>query len=493
MRERRGNIFRETPEFYFWKTKSILCIIALLFLAIGEGGLFIYLFSDWLGLDPSKIGSEFTKYPISALSILSLSIVTFAGLLLLAKRVINSQKRWGWISLLFGISVIIGIMRAQQLAAVSGEGWAYFLPIIYALASFGFPFVGAVLEKILEDNWKSVKAVESTRRRLNEEELYINSLIEEKTNLRQREVDKLQKIITEYSAHYQNVEINKEKIKTEWEQFSRWLEARLAEYRLAYAFWKARQNKLVTIPRLAKELPTAMIVAIILVLFSLVGCRSSYAEEGFNITLLCDRSSSGSEFSCLQQIIQKASDLWLRKADEHGGGTFEIHLIGKGFDNADVLFSEKYPERFSGPVSVNKKKWRDNFRKKLSEKTSALPTDKGSAIAEGIFRSSLRMPENGKTLLIIASDMRQVSDNLNFEKKVPSFEEFMRWLDSKGIRPKFQNSARIAVCGVHPYTPSNTSKMKTETYVRLTSLWHRVFEKWGIKASISETCDFRDY
>ena len=117
LRARHLSFLKETPNLSLWKTNVIQSFLGLLIPCFGEIALFIYLFADWLGLDPLKISQEFLEYPVSALSIVSLSITVFIGLIMLARKALNSTKKWVWLVILFGIAVLVGSMRALQLSA----------------------------------------------------------------------------------------------------------------------------------------------------------------------------------------------------------------------------------------------------------------------------------------------------------------------------------------------------------------------------------------
>lgn len=241
-------------------------------------------------------------------------------------------------------------------------------------------------------------------------------------------------------------------------------------------------------PRPLKKLLQITGATVLAVSLSLFGSQKAFAEGSFNLLTLCDRSCSAGEFSCTPDAIKEAGRLWLEKADEAGGGVFELFLIDKGFDSTNIFLSQSYPERFPGPVTAHKKKWKNDFMQRLSEQTKNLPADKGSAIIEAIYRSSLKIPAEGETVIYIMSDMREVNEVFNFERQVPSEKTFSRWLDVKAIKPKFKGTTRFVVCGLHPYTPSDTSRMTTENYARLLKLWQAVFRKWGIEATIKEAC-----
>ena len=157
-----------------------------------------------------------------------------------------------------------------------------------------------------------------------------------------------------------------------------------------------------------------------------------------------------------------------------------------------MFFSATYPDRFPGPVMLHKRKWNNDFLRTLSERTKSLPSNMGSSIAEAIFRASLRSMRDGQNEFYILSDMRQQNSTFNFERRVPSGRAFACWLRSQGMVPKWGESTLITICGMHPYTPNNTSKMTSQNYNALVKVWQVVFTDWHVSATFSETCNFKE-
>ncbi|MHB8174776.1 MAG: hypothetical protein ACYDFU_10010, partial [Nitrospirota bacterium] len=110
---------------------------------------------------------------------------------------------------------------------------------------------------------------------------------------------------------------------------------------------------------------------------------------------------------------------------------------------------------------------------------------------EAIYRSTLRL-HDGETTIFVLSDMREVNETFNFERRPPSESAFLNWITANDIKPVFKGPTKIIVCGLHPYAPGNTSPMTIRNYDRLLKLWQAVFKKWGVRATISENYDFND-
>jgi hypothetical protein len=117
----------------------------------------------------------------------------------------------------------------------------------------------------------------------------------------------------------------------------------------------------------------------------------------------------------------------------------------------------------------------------------SLPQNGGSAIAEAIYRASLRLPASGNCTIVVYSDLREVNGEFDFERRIPSYVEFRRWLDANGIKPEFPERTSLEVVGISPYSGPNTSRLTAKNYKKTIELWEQVFSEWKVNASISET------
>ena len=484
------DIWARTPNHHFLKNSLIMNRIIFMMIALGEVGAMFFLFADFLGLDPMRLGSEVVKHPLIVISTAALAAGFFLSSLVAADKALHSGKRLIWLTALAVVAILIGNMRAIQSAAMhdAGQG-VWFLTLLYAVISFMFPLAGAFYAKRASEASQITGPTESAIKRLGEQEGRYTAQLNATVRNKQVADRKLDMITSEYVKHYQNEQETRSRSRRDWELHFRNVEAHLAELRLAYQFWQGWHKRSLSIPKPLRVLAKLTAMAIIALITMSVGVLVAHAgENDYNMQVLCDRSSSMAEYYCTPEQIAEAGDYWAHKADEAGGGEFTVFLIGSGFDDTPVLLSVTYPSRFPGPVMAHKKEWRIAFLQRL--KALRLPTNRGSAIAEAIYRVSLRIPRNGETEIYVLSDMREVDDTFNSEVQPPSEQEFLKWLDRKAIRPRFTSTTKVVVSGVHPYSPDNTSRMTTENYDRLVRLWRAVFRKWGVNATISESHNF---
>jgi len=495
VREAKESLIKSSRDMYFLRNEVHRKMWPFFVIATGEIAMLFYLVSDFFGLDPLKIGENALRFPQLVFFSLFVSIGIFLMFVRLGEQVLSSKGFLqglliGSLSLLaFGV----GILRAQQIAALQmASNNSLVSPLIYSALAFGLSLCAASFKLSCEIPRKKIGEVISCSRRLDDLETLRANIFEKSMKNRARKISELENISNQYSVNYQRSKAEERSFREKWEIKLRGIEAYLAATKIACNFWENWQKRQLRLTKLLKLLSIALPL-LALLLFSLFGCRTVEAQTGFNLFIICDRSSSANEFACSKENIQEAVHVWVERADEAGGGIFEVHIIGNSFDSTQLLISESYPNRFPGPVSINKKAWRDAFFQKVSEKTSSLSNNMGSAIVEAIYRCWLRIPDIGKTLLVVASDMREVNESYNFERRVPSPEEFAQWLDSKGITPNFPSSTEMRIFGVHPHTPEGTAVMTPENYGKLIKLWQAISEKWAVKTRISELWDFGDY
>ncbi len=489
---KRSELLENTPDFHYARGESLKNRLIFFLVALGEIGAMFVLFADFFGIDPMRISSETTKHPVAVFSTVFFTIGFFIATLKIAEHVIISNYRWLWFSCLLGIAVLTGTMRAVQAnARLETDMNMWFMTLLYTVIGVIFPLAAAYYGKNWEEASQVSKSTDSMQKRLNERAAEHAVRLQEFNQARERSIKRIDQLTSEFVEHYQDAIMKKEKAIRDQDEHRKYVNSYISQLRYAYAFWAGWNARGMSMPKLIKRGMQATALLLLVLIITLSSCHKAHAEGNFHLLTVCDRSSSGGEISCTSETLRDAGAYWLRKADESGGGIFEVFLIDQGFDTTTLMFSSEYPERFPGPVSSHKKKWQNDFLKRLSAETSSLPTHRGSAVVEAIYRASLRIPDRGETLLYILSDLRQQNRDLNFEKIVPTERDFLGWLARNSISPVFKLSTRIMVCGIHPYTPDQTSRMTTGNYDRLIRLWRTVFTQWGVKASITEACSLK--
>lgn len=491
--DRLNDLMEHTPDYHFAKEETRRNLVWLVILSAGEIGVMASFFMDFFGISSLKLLKELVRQPWQVLSALAFTVAFYITSLLIAEHGLKGNRRVTCYVALALLSCLTAYFRAAQTAALGeNDANSMLLGCFFAAIGFALPVAAAVFYVRWQEAGHLVGMTDSTISRLKEQESMINEKLKRVDEERGRANENIEKITEEYVAHYQQSLTNRDISKTAWESHRRFVEGYLADTRLAYDFWTGWRQRAANIPKPARRL--IQIAGALLIGLAMLVAMShvAQAETAANFIVLCDRSSSASEFACTPTTIGALGRLWLKQADETEGGSFELFLIDRDFDSTSLLFSIAYPDHFPGPVTAHKKKWQTDFIRSLSEKTLDMPHDTGSAVVEAIFRSSLRIPKKGETTIVILSDMRELTGDgvFNFERRVPTEKEFSRWLRNRGIRPDFGNATRIIACGVHPATPSGTSKMTSQNYNQLISLWQTIFKEWRVEASISEACDF---
>jgi len=286
--------------------------------------------------------------------------------------------------------------------------------------------------------------------------------------------------IREFENAHREEETRKEAEARISETFAKRVIARLATFRFGYMMGERTKKA----PALKPVLVASIIIPLLFLLF---GCGYYGNRGGANDEVIADQSTSLGGHHLSGADLAQIGSAWVDRAERMGGGRFEILIVGKSFDDVPVFFSQEYPSKFPAPISQSKVEWRKVFINRLAEIADSLPGDGGSAIAEAIYRASLRVPTSGQSRILLHSDLREVNREFDFERIVPTYADFSRWLEANGITPAFSESTRLQVVGVHPYSGPNTSKLTAKNYDETIRLWQQVFRKWKVNASISET------
>lgn len=460
-----------TPDYPSNKDESVRNFGWFILFSLGEVTALFLFFSDWMGYsDPMKIGTEIQRHPWGLLFPAILTVSYFGMTLWVAENALAAQspiKRAFWYGCLVALALITGILRTIQTQAVSDQSMnaGILIPTMFTAMGIVLPWAAAKFAVARRTALKLVKQTDSAMSRLAEQEDVYKQRLQEAVKARKRAMKQRNDFRDEYRKGYQKVQAHLRKT-----------QRNLAGARLAFS------NGVSILGPVKKFAIGLSIIAAILLLVGSI----SHADEGkYNLKVLCDTSYSDQARSCTPTMLEKAGQYWVNKADDRGGGKFELFLIDKNFGTTELIFSESFPESFKGPVSIHKKQWREAFLQRLAQVSSRLPAGKGSNVAEAIFRSSIS-PEEGTTTLLILSDMLQVGGKWDFQKSIPSQQDFLKSLDKNSIRPTFKNGTRVIVSGLL------VRNMTPESYERLIKIWQATFVHWGLKASFYEDYAFEE-
>ena len=455
----------------------LAALVALSLLALGELAALALVVADWLGVDVARTDT-LLRHPVEAGAVLLASAGIFVASVMLASKILGDEDPLHRIIAAIGLLLLgagLGLMRASQ---IEGSGWQQ--AFIFILVTVAIPLGVAVLKRRAAATY----ALLGEWRKFQRQKRLLARRMAAVDQARRNATRDLSNVIAEFVDEYMDARSREAKARVAWLRWLETMEASLAEYRIAYLSWTAR-NGVRSVGNAA--LMKAASAFALPILLATASCTAR--PQGVYVTVLCDRSSSGAELSCPGSTILEAGRYWADAA-EGRGGSFEVWLVGRDIETTRFA-TETYPQRFKPPVSQNKRAWREAFEARLSWQIAKLPREGGSAIAEGLWRVARRLNEagSGRKVLVLASDLRQVTPGVwNFERRVPRAPEFVRWLDAEGLRVKLAGTIELLVCGFHSESPSATSHESAANYNRTRAVWEQVFESWGAAGRIREDC-----
>ena len=262
--------------------------------ALGEVGAILILFADFFGIDPLRIASEALKHPVSVFATAFFTIGFFAATLLIAERILYAKTRLPWVIALVVIALLTGMMRGMQAAALQETDLnLLFMTLLYTVIGVVFPLAAAFYAHKWREASNLTGLTESTERRLAEQEGRHTRRLNEANRRRTETLRELEQFTQEYVTHYQQALRKRESLKAAWEAHGRYVEAYLAELRLSYRFWEGWRSRGMTLPKPVKRLIQITAALLLAFIFSLlvIGGRIAHAEDGFNMMIVCDRSS----------------------------------------------------------------------------------------------------------------------------------------------------------------------------------------------------------
>ena len=391
----------------------------------------------------------------------------------------GAVRKTGIFLILLALGFLMGMMREMQAQAEnSAVQTNYFAIAFFVIAGTSVPVVVSLLKRWIGNNI-------SKKRNWEEKESQISCQIEDVskeiiavTQKRLRTEQQLEKIMEQFGEQYEKALANNRRKELLWKTFDAKLQSDMSLYSEAYRRIQSNSSALQLVPKL-KYLAVPLI-ALMMLLF---GCSRSFAADWF---VLCDRSSSSSDV-CNKDVLKDAISGWLKEAST--GDKFEVFVIGGDVYDTGHIYSVTVP-KFSAPVTRNKAQWKKTKAKEIDG--IKLPDAGKSAMFQAIWRVSQKINKKNAALILI-SDLRHVDKRYNFEKKVPSGKEFIKYLGEQGIGQINLTGHRVYICGFHPNASANTSTPTANTLIQTKSLWEEVIKSWRIKVVIQEECHFEDF
>ena len=236
---------------------------------------------------------------------------------------------------------------------------------------------------------------------------------------------------------------------------------KLADAALSWALWlRVRQSITGFFGRLgsrfsSKKRSRDTRIVSSLVLFALVGLGTGCEDlintaEPLEVVAVCDRSSSAGETSCSISDLETIYRGYVDQSHLRRGSRLSILVPGQGIDDPQWVFESSPPQQWQrGGVPQQKRSWELDESERLS--TVGLPVlDNASGLFESQWTGAGRLQArpDSRRILVIASDLRQVSGSHNFERRVPQPERFLAWLEDEQLVADL-TGIEVVVCGKH--------------------------------------------
>ncbi len=461
---------------------GLLACVAIL----AEGHLLYLQLREWLSSDQPGQYDEAGHMAVSIMIVAGMSYVVHWA---------TDEKKSGllracaWAGVIL-FSIALGLLRAYSITAderpiaiaVAGFVWitvTLFAPLVTAssLRAAAPGIAGFINSLELAFKWRRIEAMY----RADQEEA--NSMVGVLKA-------KIASLLSQFSASRKKLVDDDGSYLAMARAARRLIPALVAEWTISWRFFKRqKESKGWTIKDWV-----CVCAAIVIGAYLLMGCsppQPAKRAEPVNWIVVCDRSSSSAENpACTSVRLKAACSQWARRAVD-GGGRIELIVMGQAISDTEVSPLAEHPGRFEPPIRPNRAKWLRAVPD-ACEAVSLPELGAASGAVEGIYTGVNRLRGlPGRSAILVMSDMRQVSGRggFNFERGVPEFDAFARWLDSQGQMDA--GAITIGVCGFNLGTKSSPLSMAEHGKIR--ALWEKVFrEKWRFAnvPTLSEECRF---
>jgi hypothetical protein len=172
------------------------------------------------------------------------------------------------------------------------------------------------------------------------------------------------------------------------------------------------------------------------------------------------------------------------------GSSFEVYVVGCDIGDVAKIHVIEVPEWGPG-ATRRKKQWRDAELERLKGLTMPPPT-RCSAIAASIWSVARLFHEREGAVrrLRLVSDLREVYPplHLNFEKHIPSPQQFAERLHKGGILADL-TGIKVSICGVHNRRTPDAPRWGTENSNHRDDAWLAALEAMGVHGvRLDESC-----
>jgi len=229
----------------------------------------------------------------------------------------------------------------------------------------------------------------------------------------------------------------------------------------------------------------AVVASVIAMVLLFLGFASCTRPRDLDVVLLCDRSTSAQAVACNEELIQNVGESWIEQMQNRDNGSFAVDLVG---DSLEIypLFSEQYPDFANSPEPLTKAmaRYRKDMLARLSEKIRSMPESGGSNLFSALFVASrLLADKTGERKIILASDLRNVSEGINMEKAENlQPDRILATLEKQGLTPRL-GGIDVIVCGFKANFANapETTPPSAASITDIETIWTKLLVKWGAK------------
>jgi hypothetical protein len=215
-------------------------------------------------------------------------------------------------------------------------------------------------------------------------------------------------------------------------------------------------------------------LALALPLALLVGCGGR--AQPSDVLLVCDGTTSA---RCDEQSVRKSALSFLKKPIP--GSRFTVLAVGCGSDEAEAILQISVPLSWGSGAAEKRRAWQEAEARHLDDLHLRRPR-RCSAVVGTIWRGSRMLQESTKPVreMWIDSDLREASPEtgLNFEKSIPSPEEFVRRIRERGLLPDLRG-IRVLVYHVHDDQSPDSRRWTSQQAAALRAAWAAAFKAMG--------------
>jgi hypothetical protein len=191
--------------------------------------------------------------------------------------------------------------------------------------------------------------------------------------------------------------------------------------------------------------------------------------------IVCDVSASTLSFACDGNALLRAFDFWVAQGLVRPGSSLSVALVGPSRDTMRTVFDLRVPDRsIAERIAIILV-----ARAQLAQLPGTYFKENASAIIEAINAAVSRLRERqGRYALIVLSDLRQLSNEWDFDDSVPSSSTFLAWLKKSHLLADLRDIP-VRVCGMHAHRSPGRESYTARRAAQLQEVWERTFREAG--------------